>query len=158
MRRDIPDGLRCRQTYSTDLRERVVYQRMTLKFKIDQIATSLKMSRRVVERVLKLWRGEVSEPGPRRSGKRCRVMDSEEMEVSSLVLFSVFAANMHTLLHQFLLALVERKPDIYLDELQTQLQQQHGLVVGLSTIWDTLVDLGLTRKKVSRNSVVYASD
>ena len=56
---------------------------------------------------------------------------------------------------QFLLALVERKPDIYLDEMQSQLQQQHGLVVGISTIWETLVELGLTRKKVSPTLSLY---
>jgi len=55
---------------------------------------------------------------------------------------------------QFLLSLVERKPDIYLDELQTQLQLQHGLVVGMSTIWDALVAMGLTRKKVSYISIL----
>ena len=84
MRRDIPDGLRCRQTYSTDLRERVVYQRITLGHEINDISTSLNMSRRVVERVLQLWRrtGEVTSSGPGRGGKRSRVMDSEEMEVS----------------------------------------------------------------------------
>ena len=53
---------------------------------------------------------------------------------------------------QFLLALIERKPDIYLDEMQTKLQEQHGIIVGLSTIWEALTELGLTRKKVRISS------
>jgi hypothetical protein len=52
---------------------------------------------------------------------------------------------------QFLLALIERNPDIYLDEIQAQLQQQHGLIIGISTIWETLTELGLIHKKVSYN-------
>lgn len=49
---------------------------------------------------------------------------------------------------QFLLRLTERNPDIYLDEMQDQLRSQHGVIVGLSTIWDTLTELGLSRKRV----------
>ena len=47
---DVP----CYRSYSSDLRERVVYQRCTLKYKIKEISTSLNMSQRVVEWVLKL--------------------------------------------------------------------------------------------------------
>ena len=96
----LSDEVRCRQTYSPDLRERVVYQRMTLGYKIDQIATSLRMPRRVVERVLKFWRetGEVCGTGPGRSGNRSRIMDAEEMEVSASLLFCISIANTCTCL------------------------------------------------------------
>ena len=83
------------RSYSSDLRERVVYQRCTLKYKIKEISTSLNMSQRVVERVLKLWRetGEVVNEGPGRAAKRCRVMDNEEIEVRSSLISSISVAN-----------------------------------------------------------------
>ena len=37
---------------------------------------------------------------------------------------------------------------MYLDEMQAQLQQQHGVIAGITTIWDTLTELGLGYKKV----------
>lgn len=49
---------------------------------------------------------------------------------------------------QFLLRLTERNPDIYLDEMQDQLHSQHRVIMGLSTIWDTLTKLGLSRECV----------
>ena len=72
-----------RKTYSSDLRERVVYQRWSLKYKVKEISLSLNMSQRVVERVLKMWRetGEVVSEEPRRARKNIRVMDEEEMNV-----------------------------------------------------------------------------
>jgi transposase len=48
-----------------------------------------------------------------------------------------------------MLALIDHTPDIYLDEIQHELQEQHGVVVSLSTIWRTLKRLGITSKKVS---------
>lgn len=47
-----------------------------------------------------------------------------------------------------MLALIDRSPDIYLDEIQTQLYEQHGIDVSLSTVWRTLKRLGITSKKV----------
>ncbi|KIJ41448.1 hypothetical protein M422DRAFT_81712, partial [Sphaerobolus stellatus SS14] len=41
-------------------------------------------------------------------------------------------------------------PDLYLNELQEQLAQQHIVVASTSTIWDALGELGLTRKKLSK--------
>ncbi|KIJ40118.1 hypothetical protein M422DRAFT_112421, partial [Sphaerobolus stellatus SS14] len=49
-----------------------------------------------------------------------------------------------------LLGLSERNPDMYLDEFQEQLRAQHGIIVGLATIWRTLVALGLSRKRLSK--------
>jgi transposase len=47
-----------------------------------------------------------------------------------------------------MLSLIERSPDIFLDEIQDQLFEQHELEVSLSTIWRTLKRLGITSKKV----------
>lgn len=49
---------------------------------------------------------------------------------------------------QFVLAIIDHSPDIYLDEIQDELQEQHGIVVSISTIWRTLKRLGITSKKV----------
>ena len=44
---------------------------------------------------------------------------------------------------QFMLALLEHSPDIYLDEIQEQLQEQHNVTVSLASISRTLHRLGL---------------
>jgi transposase len=51
-----------------------------------------------------------------------------------------------------MLALLEHSPDIYLDELQEQLEEQHNLKVSISTLSNTLKRLGITSKKVSHVS------
>lgn len=48
-----------------------------------------------------------------------------------------------------MLALIERNPDIYLDEIQEQLEDQHNLVVSLAMISRTLKRLGMSSKKVT---------
>jgi transposase len=50
---------------------------------------------------------------------------------------------------QFMLALLDRDPDLYLDEIQQQLEDQHGVIVSLATVWRTLRRLGITSKKVT---------
>jgi arginine repressor len=52
---------------------------------------------------------------------------------------------------QFIIALLEHSPDLYLDEIQEQLDEQHGIHVSLSTISRTLKRIGITSKKVSYN-------
>jgi hypothetical protein len=46
---------------------------------------------------------------------------------------------------------------MYLDEIQEALKVQYGLIVGLSTIWDTLTELGLSRKRVSCTLITFLS-
>ncbi|KIJ46833.1 hypothetical protein M422DRAFT_226531 [Sphaerobolus stellatus SS14] len=131
MPRKILPELRQRRTYSEDLKKRVIYQRFTLERTVNDIAVNLDMPKRVVERVLQIWKdtGEVElESGKKK--KRLTIMTDDEKE--------------------FLLALSERHPDIYLDEFQEQLRVQHGIILGLATIWKTLTSLGLTRKKLSK--------
>jgi transposase len=50
---------------------------------------------------------------------------------------------------QFMLALLEHSPDIFLDEIQEQLFSLHDLDISLSTIWRTLKRLGIISKKVN---------
>lgn len=47
-----------------------------------------------------------------------------------------------------MLALIEHSPDMFLDEIQDELHEQHGLDISLSTIWRTLKRLGIESKKV----------
>lgn len=47
-----------------------------------------------------------------------------------------------------MLALIEHAPDIYLDEIQEQLQDLHDVDISLATIWRTLKRLGIGSKKV----------
>ncbi|KIJ25253.1 hypothetical protein M422DRAFT_81019, partial [Sphaerobolus stellatus SS14] len=113
-----------------EVKKLVIHQRFTRKMTVNAIALTLNMPKRVVERVLQTWKetGEVHlEAG--RKNKRITIMTDDEKE--------------------FLLALSERHPDMYLDEFQEQLCIQHGIIVGLATIWNTLTNLGLTRKKVT---------
>ncbi|KAH9012103.1 hypothetical protein EDB84DRAFT_1278781, partial [Lactarius hengduanensis] len=49
---------------------------------------------------------------------------------------------------QFMLALIEHSPDIYLDEIQELLQELHGIKISVSSIWRTLKRLGMSAKKV----------
>jgi transposase len=48
-----------------------------------------------------------------------------------------------------MLALIEHSPDIYLDEIQEQLLDQHNIKISLDSISRTLKRLGLSSKKVS---------
>jgi hypothetical protein len=50
---------------------------------------------------------------------------------------------------EFMLGLLERDPDLYLDEISKQLHLQHNLDVSVPTVWRTLIALGLSRKKVN---------
>jgi transposase len=46
------------------------------------------------------------------------------------------------------MALVERSPDLYLDEIQVELEMQYGIRAHLSTVWRTLKALDIRNKKV----------
>jgi hypothetical protein len=56
-----------------------------------------------------------------------------------------------------MLALLKHSPDIYLDEIQEQLQEQHRIDVSLSTISRTLKRLGISSKAVSSTYSSYIS-
>lgn len=49
---------------------------------------------------------------------------------------------------QFMLALLEYNPDLYLDGIASELHYQHGIDASIPTVWRTLTVLGLSRKKV----------
>ena len=47
-----------------------------------------------------------------------------------------------------MLGLLERNPDLYLDEIASELHHQHGVNASISSVWQTMSALGLSRKKV----------
>jgi hypothetical protein len=52
-------------------------------------------------------------------------------------------SNIYLITGQFMLALIEHSPDIYLDEIQEQLRDLHEVDVSVATIWRTLKRLGI---------------
>ncbi|KIK01713.1 hypothetical protein K443DRAFT_98145, partial [Laccaria amethystina LaAM-08-1] len=51
---------------------------------------------------------------------------------------------------KLMLGLLEQSPDMYLNEIQEQLEEQHSVIISLATIYRTLRWLGITSKKLSR--------
>jgi hypothetical protein len=54
-----------------------------------------------------------------------------------------------------MLALLEHSPDLYLDEIQEQLIDQHDMDISLSTLWRTLKRLGISSKSVSTARIYF---
>lgn len=119
-----------RKQYSRDLKKHIVYQAFTLEKTTTEISIDLDIPLRVVQRVLKCWReiGEVCKD-------RTRMGHAPLMKPDGV---------------KFMLALLDRNPDIYLDEIQEQLGDQHGMEISLAMIWRTLKRLGITSKKLSK--------
>lgn len=55
-----------------------------------------------------------------------------------------------------MLAVVERNPDIYLDEIQEELYDQYGVSASISSIWRTVIILGLSNKRVRCRAMLRA--
>ncbi|KAI6137827.1 hypothetical protein BKA82DRAFT_171143 [Pisolithus tinctorius] len=119
----------CRR-YSRDLKQRIIYQAHVLGQTTTSIAISLDMPLRVVQRVLKTYceTGEVV--NERKMDGRIPLMSETAVE--------------------FMLALLEHSPDLYLEEIQQQLLLLHNIEVSIATIWRTLKHLGLSSKKLSQ--------
>ena len=54
-----------------------------------------------------------------------------------------------------MIGLIVQCPDIYIDEIQEQLEKQHNIMVSLATICRTLPQLGITYKKVCSAPVLH---
>ncbi|KAJ6586665.1 hypothetical protein B0H10DRAFT_1628922, partial [Mycena sp. CBHHK59/15] len=101
-----------------------------------QIAISLNMPLRVVQRIKQTWR-EI--------GEVCR--DRKHLGRSPMLLQANTSASL-----QFMLALLDHSPDMYLDEIQEHLYLQHEVDCFLATICRTLHRLGIGSKKLSRHA------
>ncbi|KAJ6522610.1 hypothetical protein B0H19DRAFT_857960, partial [Mycena capillaripes] len=97
-----------------------------------EIAHDLNMPLRVVQRVMQMWTeiGEVSRD--RRHKGRAPLMSPSNC--------------------QFVLALLDHTPDIFLDEIQEALFIEHDIDVSLATICRTLHRLGISSKRLSHQA------
>lgn len=140
-----------RNHYSKDLKQRVIYQAYTLGKDNTEIAIDLNMPLRVVQRVKEMWAeiGEVCRD--RRHKGRAPLMSPNNCKVPAP---PSFPANLLTLYPQFVLALLDHTPDIFLDEIQEALFIQHDIDVSLATICRTLHRLGVSSKG-ARTLAVY---
>lgn len=57
-----------------------------------------------------------------------------------------------------MIAILDRDPELYLDEIQDELYEQHNVDVSLSTIYRTLKRLGYSSKKVCTEILALTSD
>ncbi|KZT21221.1 hypothetical protein NEOLEDRAFT_1073924, partial [Neolentinus lepideus HHB14362 ss-1] len=105
----------------------VVYQWYTLGCKTMQIAIDLDMLLRVVQQTLHCW-NEIGDVlvDPKRVGRTPILNDT------------------HT---QFLIAVLEQSPDLYLDEIADELDAVHGVEVSLAALWQTMKRLGFRAKQ-----------
>ncbi|THH16257.1 hypothetical protein EUX98_g9330 [Antrodiella citrinella] len=96
-----------RKRYSRDLRHRVIHQHCVLGHTTTQVATHLDIPLRVVQRTLQHWReiGDVVK-APGVTGRKAILGDNEI---------------------EFLFALLERSPDLFLDEIAEELDAMHGV-------------------------------
>ena len=116
-----------RRHYSRDLKQRVIYSAYTLHKKSTEIAIDLDMPLRVVQRVKKTWNeiGEVCRD--RRFIGRHPLLSPDQTRVSTRHYWIILPVDavVHAFWIQYMLGLVEHSPDIYLDEIQEQLLEQH---------------------------------
>ena len=137
--------------YSKDLKRCIIYQAYTLEKTSTEIAIDLDMPLRVVQRIKQTWNeiGEVSRE--RRYLGRAPMMSPQHCKEFT---YHLTCYSPHCMFcPQFMLALIDHTPDIYLDEIQEQLYIQHDIDVPLATISRTMKRLGLSSKKVCSQSL-----
>ena len=118
-----------KKAYHSDVRWRIVYQRIGMGFTFDKIAKNLNVATSTVHRTFTffLQSGDV-EPLPRNRSNSLRKMDP----CSEL----------------YVLGLVHANPTLYLGEICHDLKNAAGIDASPSTICRTLKQYGITRKTV----------
>lgn len=120
--------------------------RLSTKMNPDDISMYTGVSIRSVERIIAYFKHNQDVLVRRQSIKeRKRKLGEAQLEVSAL-LCACHVLNSYPLQHMF--NAVNNVPDIYLDELQLELQDTFGMTVDKSTIWRNLRRGGYTMKKV----------
>jgi transposase len=150
-----PSHLDTRRHYSKDLKEQVIYQRLTLGKSTTEIAKDLDMSLRIIQRVLKVYEeiGEVvKDPKMHAKWGKAKLLDTHCVEVSHTLCNFVAQGWQH---YEFMRALIAWQPGIYLDEIAEQLTEQLNISVSLSTIQRLLKLLGITSKKVCTHILTF---
>ncbi|KAJ3966573.1 hypothetical protein EV361DRAFT_557702 [Lentinula raphanica] len=119
---------RKRRTYSRDLKLAVVHQLFVLGYKTTKVAIELSVPLRLVQRIQQNWK-EIRDVCKERKGiGRAPLMTPDSCKL--------------------MFGLIERSPDIYLDEIQDEMYYAYGLTISISTIWRTLRRLGISNKRV----------
>ena len=111
----------------------------------EDIAAYTNLSERKVRGIISHfnWTGDVKVPTCERPRLQ-RSLRDEDIKVCEFV-----SSSYPTDLYKHLFDTLSCMPDLYLDELQLELQQTSGVDVSISTIWRTLVKGGFSMKKVS---------
>ncbi|KIM22553.1 hypothetical protein M408DRAFT_78900 [Serendipita vermifera MAFF 305830] len=118
---------------SNDLRE-VVYH-MSFTFSPEEISIMTKLPPRTVYHIIKEGKAGDDFRAKPRVPRLSYVLSEQDI--------------------QFLIMLIQRNPEIYLDELKECLLEEMGKQVSASTIYRTLAKLGFTRKTVWTAGKVY---
>lgn len=121
-----------KRAYSTDIRLRIVYQRIGMGLTFNTIARHLNVATSTVHRIFKQFElnGDIVAASPRSHRPEIRLLDERcELIVIGLILES---------------------PTLYLHEVCQQIQEITSLSVSQATICRLLQRYGLTRKKVKQ--------
>jgi transposase len=127
---------------SPDTKKAVVVLSLTLK--PVEIARLVGIHANTVRNIIKLWTttGQVTRMNAQRG--RPRELDNLELAVSSFFLLSHSTSRSP----QYIEGLIERRPDIYLSEIQTDFETAFDIWVSERLISRALHRRGYTRKKV----------
>jgi transposase len=118
---------------SWELRWLVVYWYCDLNWDAEQCAAVSKRSVSTIYRVIRCFRSHGTIDNPRRPSGRSRILSTEDKG--------------------FLLSLIQAKPTLYLDEIQSLLFERLGLDVSLATISRALVAAAVSRKAIAREAL-----
>ncbi|KAF8583885.1 hypothetical protein K439DRAFT_1617098 [Ramaria rubella] len=138
---------RCR--YCREIKELVVYQQNMLGLKTAEIALNLNMSLHIVQRVLQLYkelRDVMKDPHMYQRHGPSLVLNPTACDMSCT--FIIYGKDLPSYA-QYMLKLLEEKPDLYLDEITLELNDVTSLDISISTVHRSLKLLGITSKRVS---------
>ena len=115
------------KAYSLDFRQKVIQVYEEEKLSIAKLAQRFKVAKSFVQKLIKQWR-ETGDLNPKKppGGKRLKLSPAQIILVGDWV---------------------EEKNDITLKEIKKRLEEQEGISVSISTVFRTLQNLNLTRKK-----------
>lgn len=116
---------------------------------VSEIEALTGVSRRQIYRIREVWEstGCVEPERARKKTGRPRFLTKDEETVSSLLHPGQTLTRCPNT--QYVVECVRRTPDIYLEDLQSQIVTNLGVKVSRKLIWETLRRNGLTMKKVS---------
>jgi transposase len=130
---------------SEDLCNVLVHMSYKRDLSAKEIETITSVKLRTIQEILKRFRETGTAAKPQAQITRKGKLDDDQLEVCTDVSRS---SKLHFAWVQYLNMCLQHSPDAYLDELQEQLQDLHGVSVDISTVWRALAKRGFTLKKV----------